>query len=111
MRLGYVKTGHPMGPTTPKGTANAHFYFCAADIHAVDDEPVELRPIPTAVVDLGRMIMLLPPKLRPQQVMGPTPWHAALGGSAVTGFRDDDRANAIHHDHLHLGFIPPMPPE
>jgi len=40
---------------------------------------------------------------RAARVMGPAAWHRALGAGDRTGFRDDDFANQIHADHLHIG--------
>jgi hypothetical protein len=98
-----IKTGHPLGPVSPGGKLNSHYFYCAADIHAVDMHDVGSRPIPEPVVQLGRWLMSLETALRPTRVMGPEAWHAALGPGDRRGFRNDEFANQIHHDHLHLG--------
>lgn len=102
-----VRTGHPLGATTPNGRENDHWYFRAIDIDAVDGCAVIDRPIGEAVVRLGRRLVDLPDDLRPASALGPDVWHAALGGGAVTGFRDEPTVNARHHDHLHLGYRRP----
>ena len=101
-----VATGHPLGPVTPNGRPNDHFHFCAADIDSVGGSPVAQRPIPAPVVDLGRTLLTLPIGVRPSRALGPAEWQAALGGGAITGFRDEPAVNARHHDHLHLGYTP-----
>jgi hypothetical protein len=97
-----IKSGHPMGPVSPAGKPNSHYFYCAADIHAVDGQDVGTRPIPEPVVLFGRWLMSLDPPLRPCTVMGPGAWHAALGPGDRRGFRGDEFANRIHGDHLHL---------
>lgn len=102
-----VRTGHPMGPVTPAGRDNDHYFYRALDLVAVDGYPVVGRPIAEPVVALGRTLLTLPAALRPTNVLGPGDWHAALGGGRRTGFRDEPVVNARHHDHLHLGFAAP----
>lgn len=102
-----VRTGHPLGPVTPGGRDNDHYFYRAVDLAAVDGHPVVARPIAEPVVALGRTLLTLPAALRPTSVLGPGEWHAALGGGRRTGFRDEPVANARHHDHLHLGFAAP----
>jgi hypothetical protein len=98
-----IKTSHPMGPISPAGRLNSHYFYCAADIYAVDGQDVGARPIPKSIVRFGRWLMSLDEALRPSTVMGPGAWHAALGPGDRRAFRDDSFANKIHHDHLHLG--------
>ncbi|GAB3749240.1 NUDIX hydrolase [Microlunatus parietis] len=102
-----VRTGHPMGPVTPGGRDNDHYFYRAVDLAAVDGRPVAGRPIAEPVVSLGRTLLTLPTELRPTSVLGPAEWHAALGGGQRTGFRDVPAVNARHHDHLHLGYGAP----
>lgn len=99
-----IKTGHPMGPTTPNGRPNAHYYGRAGDIVAVDGTPVAGNGAASGLVDLGRMLRAMPPEERPDSIMGPAEWHRALGDSASAGFVSDPFHDAIHADHLHLGF-------
>lgn len=109
VRVVMIKTGHPMGPRSPAGVENSHYFYRAVDIDAVDDQLVARRPVPAPVVDVGRLLMMRRPEDRIDTVMGPAAWHQALGSGDRTGFRDDDFANRIHHDHLHLGVARPRP--
>lgn len=106
INLRMIKSGHPLGPVTPGGRANDHWFYRAVDVDSVDGHAVADRPIPAAVVAVGRHILGLPAHLRPDHVMGPSEWHRALGGGVRTGFRDESAASARHADHLHLGFAP-----
>lgn len=99
-----IKTGHPMGPYSPAGRENDHFFYRAADVAAIDGTPIETDPVADGAVAVGNMLIQLHGVGRPARVMGPAAWHAALGDGDRTGFRNDDFANAIHHDHLHIGF-------
>lgn len=99
-----VKTGHPLGPVTPGGRENDHWFYRAVDIDMVDRILVVDEPDGEAMLALGRTLMTLAEPLRPRNILGPDAWHAALGGGGVTGFRDEPAVNARHHDHVHLGF-------
>jgi hypothetical protein len=98
-----IKSGHPMGPVSPAGRRNDHYFYGALDIDAVDDLPVDGNGSAAGLVDVGHLLMGLAPERRANLVMGPAEWHQALGGGDTTGFRDDSFANAIHSDHLHIG--------
>lgn len=97
-----IKTGHPMGPTSPAGVPNAHYDFRAMDIDAVDGLRVADNPTAPALISVGRILMRLRGAARPTSVMGPAPWHEALGPGDRVGFRRDDYATGVHHDHLHI---------
>ncbi len=99
-----IKTGHPMGPRSPAGRENDHYFYRAADITEVDGHPVGSDPTSDGIVNVGRMLMELRGDARPARVMGPVEWQGALGSGDRTGFRDDEFANEIHRDHVHLGF-------
>jgi hypothetical protein len=99
-----VKTGHPMGPTTPGGFSNSHYYYRAVDIVAVDGKPIAGHATDPAILDVGRILRHLPPQERPDHIYGPAEWHAALGYSSRSGFRSDPFHDKIHADHLHLSF-------
>lgn len=99
-----IKTGHPMGPASPAGRINDHFFYAAADIDIVDGLPVLNNGGSPALVAVGRLLASLPDGVRPRLVMGPADWHAALGPQP--GFRDDHVTNVIHADHLHIGVDP-----
>jgi hypothetical protein len=53
--------------------------------------------------------MSLPPERRARLVMGPAEWHRALQSDDFPGFRNDEMANQIHADHLHIGVIKKSP--
>lgn len=101
-----IRTGHLMGPISPGGRENDHWYFRAADIDVVDGIAVVIDPAAIGTLKLGHLLMGLSGPVRPTRVMGPGQWHDALGAGDRTGFRDEPFANRIHHDHLHLGFAP-----
>jgi hypothetical protein len=107
LRIEMIKTGHPLGPRSRAGVENTHYFYRAADIYAVDGQRVSHRPVPDAVIEAGHWLMALPARTRVDTVMGPAPWHAALGPGDRAGFRNDDFANRIHNDHLHLGMAQP----
>ena len=100
-----IKTGHPMGPVSPAGVENSHHFYRAIDIGEVDGAAVVDRPIADPVLALGRTLMHLTDG-RPDSVMGPAQWLAALGRGNRIGFRDDEHAVRRHTDHLHLGSHP-----
>ena len=104
IRVTTIKTGHPMGYRSPGGRENDHYFYRAADITDVDGSPLESEPASDGAVAVGRLLMELTGDARPARVMGPVEWHDALGSGDRTGFRDDDFANEIHRDHLHIGF-------
>ena len=99
-----IKTGHPMGPRSPVGRENDHYFYRAVDITEVDGCSVESDPIGVGILGIGRTLMGLRGDARPARVMGPAAWHRALGSGDRTGFRSDEFANSIHGDHLHIGF-------
>jgi hypothetical protein len=104
--LGLIKTGHPMGPLSPSDRVNSHYYFGAADIVSVDGYSVARRPLAEEISHVGQLILSWPRQPSPDEAMGPAEWHRSLGGGGMTGFRDDEHANAIHADHLHIGYKP-----
>lgn len=104
IRINLIKTGHPLGPRTPGGKVNDHFFHKAADITHVDGFAVLDHPTSDGLVAVGQLLMAARPPLRPARVMGPWAWQRALGPGDRIGFRDDDFANRIHADHLHVGF-------
>lgn len=104
IRVTTIKTGHPMGPRSPGGRENDHYFYRAADITAIDGCPVESDPISASLLQVGRTLMELRGAARPERVMGPAEWQRALGSGDRTGFREDEFAAAIHRDHLHVGF-------
>ncbi len=99
-----IKTGHPMGPITPNGRPNPHYYGRAADITAVDGKPVRGNGADPDLVDVGRILRGIPPDRRPDEIMGPAAWQGALGYPKRAGFISDPVRDERHSDHLHVGF-------
>jgi hypothetical protein len=99
-----IKTGHPMGPRSPAGRENDHYFYRAADIDSVNGVPVVAAPASEGLVAIAGLLMGLSMPLRPVGVMGPVGWHRALPDGDRSGFRDDAIANKVHNDHLHLGY-------
>ena len=50
-----IKTGHPMGPVSPAGRRNDHYFYCALDINAVDDIEIDADPTTPAFVHVGEI--------------------------------------------------------
>lgn len=99
-----IKTGHPLGPTTPGGFTNSHYYYRAVDITAVDGKSLLEYPTDQDVLAIGRILRSLPPQARPDHIFGPEAWQTSLGYTVSAGFRSDAFHNQIHADHLHLSF-------
>lgn len=99
-----IKTDHPMGPTTPSGRVNAHYYGRVADIVAVNGKSIAGSATAPDVVEIGRILHALAPADRPDSIMGPQAWHTLLDYPASAGFISDAFHTAIHVDHLHIGF-------
>ena len=99
-----IRTGHPMGPTTPNGRPNPHHHGRAADIAAVDGKPVRGDGADPGPLDVGRVLRGMPPDRRPDEIMGPGEWQGALGYPARAGFISDQVRDGRHSDHLHVGF-------
>lgn len=108
--ISIIKTGHPLDATAPSGRENDHYFYRAADITAVDGQPVADDACSPALLDVGRILYDLPPDIRPHRIYGPAGWHRALGYSAERGFISDPFHDAIHADHLHLGYARPTIP-
>jgi len=100
-----IRTGHPMGPVSPGGVVNDHYYYRAADIYRVDGKPVAGNETAPALLDVGGILRELPPRARPDLIMGPALWQEALACPQSAGFVNDGFHNEIHADHLPLGFL------
>ncbi len=110
------KTGHTFGagfeegPTIPVGYGNAggypntHYFGRAADIWEVDGKPVEGNGADSDVVSVGRILAGLPPKNKPDVVIGPSAWNQALGYGPGQGWVLDGDQVSLHEDHLHVGY-------
>lgn len=44
LTVGLVRTGHPVGPITPSGRPNDHWFYRAVDIEQVNGTEVRVRP-------------------------------------------------------------------
>lgn len=81
--LSCIKSGHPYGayleeiglPDTP----NSHYSGRTADIAQIDGQPVLGNGSSAGVIDVGRILGGLAPQERPDEIIGPTDWHAELG--------------------------------
>jgi len=104
-----IKTGHPLGPVTPGGRRNDHYFYCAVDIDMVDGQPVQGNETSPGLLAVGQLLTSLAAERRPRLVMGPAAWHRALSDDDIPGFRNDAAANQIHADHLHIGVAEPSP--
>lgn len=104
IEVSLIKAGHPFGPVTPGGKTNAHYYGRVADIVAVDRKPIAGNGADPGIVDVGRILRGMRPEDRPDQIMGPQAWHEALGYPRSAGFLSGPFHDAIHRDHLHVGF-------
>lgn len=65
---------------------------------------LEVLPVSPALLGAGRILRELPIAIRPERIYGPSAWHLALGYSAQDGFVSDAFHDAIHTDHVHLGY-------
>ncbi|WP_201388541.1 hypothetical protein [Ktedonobacter sp. SOSP1-52] len=104
LEVSTIKTGHPLGPKTPGGFVNSHYYYRAVDIIAIDGKAIADHETDPSVVDIGHILRRLSPQDRPDHIFGPEAWHGALGYPPTAGFRSDPFHNQIHADHLHLSF-------
>jgi hypothetical protein len=107
----YFLPGVPDGPRIPEGYGragglpNTHYYGRAADIWWVDGEPVEGNGADPAVVDVGRVLVRIPPQRRPDQIIGPRAWTEELGYGREEGWILAPDQLALHKDHIHLGYM------
>lgn len=118
IRIEWFKTGHNFGPgfgedgpTVPDGYGNAggavnsHYFGRGADIFVINDQQILGRGTDPDVLDAGQVLQSLGPQARPDQIIGPTAWHEALGAEREMGFINDVDQTELHNDHLHLGFM------
>lgn len=86
-----LKTGH--GFFSRPGVPSAHMYGLAADISALEGQPIMGNQAPGSVTERAvRNILLLPMELRPRQVI-------SLLGLGGPSFPLED-----HYDHIHVGY-------
>ncbi len=107
----YFQPGVPDGPRIPEGYGeagglpNTHYYGRAADIRWVDGKPVEGNGADPDVLDVGRMLADIPPRQRPDQIIGPPGWTKALGYGREAGWILAPDQLELHEDHIHLGYM------
>ena len=106
----YFLPGVEDGPVIPEGYGeagglpNTHFFGRAADVRYVDGEPVEGNATDEDVLDVGRMLAGLPPRERPDQIIGPQPWTQRLGFGYEEGWVTARDQLRLHDEHIHLGY-------
>lgn len=104
-----MKSNHPYGQTLPAelgGGANSHGYGLTADIGNIDGVPVLQQQTSEAVLNVGQILLDIPPSDRPDEIIGPTSWTAELGVTREDGFITDQGFTEAHNDHLHIGWSP-----
>jgi hypothetical protein len=104
LEISTIKTGHPLGPRTPGGFVNSHYFYRAVDIIAIDGKSIPGHETDPGIVDVGRILRGISPQDRPDYIFGPEAWHAVLKYPETAGFRSDPFHNRLHADHLHLSF-------
>lgn len=105
LTISVIKTGHPMGPSSPSGVPNNHFFYRAADIIEIDGVPVFRHETSRELLALGHTLRSLPDTFRPDRIYGPSTWHHALGFGPDHGFVSDPFHDEIHADHIHIGYL------
>jgi hypothetical protein len=107
----YFSPGVPDGPRIPEGYGkagglpNTHYYGRAADIWWVDGKPVEGNGTDPGVLGVGRSLADIPPRRRPDQIIGPPGWTRTLGYGRGAGWVLDADQLELHRDHIHLGYM------
>jgi hypothetical protein len=109
IHVSVFRSGHPYGATLPAsmgGVPNSHYYGLTADVSEVDGKDVASNQTDPDVLDVGRILLSIPPSERPDEVIGPTAWTQALAVSREDGFVTDPAYTDAHYDHLHVGYSP-----
>ena len=107
----YFLPGVPDGPRIPEGYGkagglpNTHYYGRAADIRWVDGKPVEGNAANQDILQVGEMLAGIPPKRRPDQIIGPPSWSKALGYGREKGWVLAPDQLKLHKDHIHIGYM------
>ena len=107
----YFIPGVEDGPRIPEGYGkagglpNTHYFGRAADIRYVERKPVEGNGEDPDVLGVGRVLADLPPKRRPDQIIGPESWTRSLDRSYEEGWILAQDQLDLHDDHIHLGYI------
>jgi hypothetical protein len=84
---------------------NTHYYGRAADIRWVDGKPVEGNATAPYVLEVGKLLAGIPPKGRPDQIIGPPKWSKALGYGREEGWVLAPNQLKLHKDHIHVGYM------
>jgi hypothetical protein len=106
----YFLPGVPDGPRIPEGYGkagglpNTHYYGRAADVWWVDGRPVEGNAKAPGILEVGRLLASIPPKKRPDQIIGPSRWAKALGYGREAGWVLAPDQLELHKDHIHIGY-------
>ena len=93
---GYGKAG---------GLPNTHYYGRAADVWWVDGKPVEGNATDPDVLEVGELFASIPPKGRPDQIIGPPKWSKALGYGREEGWVLAPDQLRLHEAHIHIGYM------
>jgi len=107
----YFLPGVPDRPRIPKdygkagGLPNTHYFGRAADVWWVDGKPVEGNATNPDVLELGELIAGIPPKRRPDQIIGPPRWPRSLGYGRQRGWILAPDQLELHKDHIHIGYM------
>jgi hypothetical protein len=106
----YFLPGVPDGPRIPEGYGeagglpNTHYFGRAADVRWVGGRPVEGNAAAAEVLEVGRLLASIPPKRRPDQIIGPPRWAKALGYGPEAGWVLAPDQLELHKDHIHIGY-------
>jgi hypothetical protein len=107
----YFLPGVPDGPRIPEGYGkagglpNTHYFGRATDVWWVDGKPVEGNAMNPGVLKVGKLLASIPPKRRPDQIIGPPKWGRALGYGRQRGWVLAPDQLDLHKDHIHIGYI------
>ena len=106
----YFLPGVPDGPRVPEGYGragglpNTHYFGRAADVRWVDGKPVKGNATDPDVLEVGTTLAGIPPKRRPDQIIGPPRWSEALGYGREEGWVLAPDQLRLHKDHIHIGY-------
>jgi len=107
----YFLPGVPDGPRIPEGYGkagglpNTHYFGRAADVWWIDGKPVAGNATDPDILQIGNILASIPPKGRPDQIIGPSRWSKALGYGRQKGWVLAPDQLQLHRDHIHIGYI------
>jgi hypothetical protein len=99
------------GPRIPEGYGkagglpNTHYFGRAADVWWVDGKPIEGNATDPDVLEIGKTLAGIPRYRRPDQIIGPPRWTAALGYGYQKGWVLAPDQLELHKDHIHIGYV------